>query len=98
MRELFEVCPKIQFFNFFGVFLALRGGGEFGQKRCKIVCSGVSGTTWNTSCLSPDKMTIFHIYPYFSTCPSEKSGTPNHFKITFLKSTRIELSLHKVLF
>ena len=27
MRELFESCPKIQFLNFFGVFLALRGGG-----------------------------------------------------------------------
>ena len=45
MRELFESCPKIQFLNFFGVFLALRGGDEFGQKRCKIVCSDVSGTT-----------------------------------------------------
>ena len=27
MRELFEICPKIQFFNFFGVFLALTGEG-----------------------------------------------------------------------
>ena len=25
MRELFEICPKIQFFLSFGVFLALRG-------------------------------------------------------------------------
>ena len=87
MWELFESCPKRQFFNFFGVFLALRpgGGDEFGQKRCKIVCSDVSGTTWKISCLSPDKITIFHINPYFSTCPSEKSGPPNHFKITFQK-------------
>ena len=64
MRELFEICPKIQFFIFFGVFLAL--GGAFGQKRCKIVCSDVSGTTWKISCLSPDKMTIFpHLSLFF---------------------------------
>ena len=24
MRELFEICPKIQFFNFFGAILTLR--------------------------------------------------------------------------
>ena len=27
MRELFEICQRIQFFHFFGAFLALRGGG-----------------------------------------------------------------------
>ena len=27
MRELFEICPKLHFLNFFGVFLALKGGG-----------------------------------------------------------------------
>ena len=52
MRELFEIYPKIQFFNFFGVFFQLRGG-EFGQKRCKIVCSDLSGTTWKNSPLKP---------------------------------------------
>ena len=32
MRELFEICPKIQFFNFFGVFLALGGGVNLVRK------------------------------------------------------------------
>ena len=30
MGKLFESCPKIQLFNFFGVFLALKGGGGGG--------------------------------------------------------------------
>ena len=44
MRRLFEISPKLQFLNFFGAFLDLKG--EFGQKRCTVVCSYVSGTTW----------------------------------------------------
>ena len=63
MRELFESCKKkIQFFNFFWSFLNFEGG-EFSQKRCKIVCSDVSGTTWKILCLSPEKMTIFPPVP-----------------------------------
>ena len=55
MRELFEICPKF-FFNFFGAFCDLRGGGgEFGEKRCKIECYNVSGATWKSPCLSPGK-------------------------------------------
>ena len=55
MRELFEICPKF-FFNFFGAFCDLGGGGgEFGEKRCKIECYNVSGATWKSPCLSPGK-------------------------------------------
>ena len=43
-------------------------------------------------------MIIFLHLALFSTCPSQKSGTPTYFKITFLKSKRLELSSHKVLF
>ena len=31
MRELFEICPKIQFFNFFVAFRALRGVNLVGE-------------------------------------------------------------------
>ena len=52
MRELFEICPKTRFLTFFWCFLRLEGG-EFGQKRCKIGCSDVSGATWKNSLLKP---------------------------------------------
>ena len=97
MRELFEICPKIQFLKSFWCFLSFEGS-ELDQRRCKILCSYVSGTTWKIPCLSPEKMTIFVHKALFSTCPSQNFGTPTHFKITVLKSTRIELSPHKVLF
>ena len=42
-------------------------------------------------CLSPGNWTLFCILPYFPACP------PTHLKITFLKITRIELSVHKVI-
>ena len=58
MRELFEICPKIQFLKLSGCFLRFKLG-ELGQKRCKIECFDVSGTTWKSPCLSPGKMTIF---------------------------------------
>ena len=51
MRELFEICPKIQFFNFFFVLFELEGR-KFGDKRCKIVCSYVPGTIWKIPCLT----------------------------------------------
>ena len=82
MRELFEICPEIQFFK---LFLVVFEGSEFGGKTCKMVYSYLSGTTWKIPCLSPEKMTIFLHLALFSTCPSQKSGTPTHFKITFLK-------------
>ena len=47
MRELFEIFQKYSFLTFL-VVLSFEGG-EFGQKRCKIVCCGVSGTTWKNS-------------------------------------------------
>ena len=65
-----------------------------GVKLCVLICQGQPG---KILCLSPEKMTIFPQLAIFSTCPSQKSGTPTHFKITFLESARIELSLHKVL-
>ena len=68
------------------------------RKGVKIGCSDVSGQPGKIPCLSPRKMIIFPHLALFSTCPSQKSGTSTHFKITFLESTRIELSLHKVLF
>ena len=42
MRELFEICPKLQFFKLSGCFLRFKLG-EFGQKRCKIECQGQTG-------------------------------------------------------
>ena len=99
MRELFEICPKIQLFSTFLVLFEIGGEGEgIWSERCKIKCSDVSGTTWRIPCLSPGKMTTFPSLALFSTCPSQKSGTINYFKITFLNSTRIELSLCEVLF
>ena len=50
MRKLFEICPKIQFFKLSGCFLRFKLS-EFGQKRCKIECFDVSGTTWKSPCL-----------------------------------------------
>ena len=65
MRELFEICPKIEFFKPFWCFLSFEGS-EHGQKRCKILCSYVSGTIWKIPCLSPEKMTIFlHLDLFF---------------------------------
>ena len=52
MSELFEICQKIQFFELFWCFLSFEGG-EFSQKRCKIVCSDLSETTWKNSLLKP---------------------------------------------
>ena len=53
MRELFEICSKIQFFlKLFWCFLSYKGS-EFGRKRCKIVCSYVLGTTLKNSLLKP---------------------------------------------
>ena len=40
MRELFEICPKIQFFKPFWCFLSFEGS-EFGRKRCKLVCTTI---------------------------------------------------------
>ena len=44
MIELFETCPKIQFFKKpFWCFLRFKGD-EFGHKRCKMWRSDASGT------------------------------------------------------
>ena len=40
---------------------------------------------------SPEKLSIFQFFPYFSTCPSLKSGTLTPMKILFSKLTRIDL-------
>ena len=50
MRELFEMCPEIQFFK---LFLVVFEGSEFGWKTCKMVYSYLSGTTWKNSLLKP---------------------------------------------
>ena len=53
MRELFETCQKMHvFLKLFWCFLSFEGG-EFSQKRCKIVRSDVSGTTWKNSPIKP---------------------------------------------
>ena len=51
-----------------------------------------------TPCLSPGKRIIFPELALFSTCLFQKFATPIHFRITFLKSARIELPPYKVLF
>ena len=66
-----------------------------GQKRCKIGCSDVLGTTWKNSLFKPWKNDRF--FDCFSTRLSQKSGNLTYLKVTFLNSTRIELSLHKVI-
>ena len=43
-----KFVQKIQFLKLFGAFLRCEES-EFGQKRCKIECSDVSGTTWKKS-------------------------------------------------
>ena len=45
MRELFKICPKIQFFGLSSCFQDCRGGGEFDKKCIKglILCLGQSG-------------------------------------------------------
>ena len=56
MRELFEICPKIQFFSTFLVLFEIRGGGGgIWSERCKMKCSDVSWTTWKFPYLSPGK-------------------------------------------
>ena len=52
MRELFEIYKKNTVFQLFWCFLSFEGG-DFSQKRCKIVCFDVSGTTWKNSLLKP---------------------------------------------
>ena len=97
MREMFEICQKNTVFNFFGAFLALRGVNlvRKGVKQC----SDVSRTTWENCLLTgSEKMTIFLHLALCFHLSLPKMWHPTHFKITFLKSTRIELSLHKVLF
>ena len=58
MRELFEICPKIQFFKLFLCFLRSERG-EFGQKRCQmsnvLMCQGQPE---KIPFLSPGKMII----------------------------------------
>ena len=98
MRKRFEIYPKCRFFlkNF---LCSLRFEGmnldRKGVKWSVLMCQGQPG---KISYLSPRNMTIFLHLVLFFTSPSQKFGTRNHFKITFLESTRIELSVHKVLF
>ena len=44
----------------------------------------------------PGKMRVFQFGPYFSACPSLKSGFPTHAKIIFLESAIIGLFARKV--
>ena len=65
MRELFEICPKIQCFNFFGAFWALGGVNLIGEgvKYCVRKCQGQPE---KIPCLSPEKATIFpHLALFF---------------------------------
>ena len=82
MRELFEICPKIQFFNFFGVFLALRAVNLIGKdvKYCVLMCQGQPG---KIICLSPEKMTIFPHLAYFPPVPPKKLALPPTLKLYF---------------
>ena len=48
---------------------------------------------------SPGKMSIFQFLPYFSTCPSLKSGTPTPIKILFfefIKDRSISLQISEI--
>ena len=68
MEGLFKTCPKIVFRTFLVLFeIRLGGGGDFDQRE-----------TGKILCLRTGKMGIFPIYPFFSTCPSQKSGTSSH--------------------
>ena len=86
-------CPKPHFFKLPWYFLRLE---EVRLVRKDVEADALmcQGQTGKISRVSPDKMTIFPHLALFS-CLS----LPNiYFEITFLKSTRIELSSCKVLF
>ena len=82
MRELLEICPKIQFLKLFSFFLRSEGV-EFAQKRCKIECSDVSGTTWKSPCLRPGKITIFLHYHFLNPVPLKNLALPPTSKLLF---------------
>ena len=95
MRELFEICPKIQFFNFFGAFLALRGVNSVGKgvKCCVLMCQGQPG---KLPCLSPDKMIILPHLALFFHLSLPKIWHSHPLKITCLKVH--ELNYHHTKF
>ena len=65
MRKLFEICPKIEFFNFLVVFLALRGVNLVG-KGVKLYVLRCQRQPGKIPCLSAEKMTIFlHLALFF---------------------------------
>ena len=64
MRELSDMCPKIQLFYLSWCFLRLEGGGGGGVGRIwseNVLSEGfnVLRKNWKNPCLS-----LFHIYPY----------------------------------
>ena len=57
----------------------------------------IQGQTVEIPPKSPGKLSIVLVFPYFSTCPSLKSGRPSLIEILFSKLTRTDLLSHKVL-
>ena len=83
MRDLFEICPKIQFFKLFWCLLRSEEG-EFGQERRKIECSDVSGTTCKKSLFKPWENVHFSTFtPIFPPVPPKNLALPHTLKLLF---------------
>ena len=93
MTELIKICPKILSWcvlRLGGVCL-VRNDVEGGF----IMCQGQTGKVPR---FSPGKVTIFKHLAVFFRLSLPKICHSHPLKLTFLKSTRIELSPNKVLF
>ena len=104
MKELFEICPKIQVFELSWCFFRLkrwgRGGGGVGRrgiwsgvKRGVLICQRQTGKNFCLNSVNNGHFSTFRsIFPFV---PLENLASSTHFQITFLKSTRLELSSYK---
>ena len=103
MKELFEICPKIQVFELSWCFFRLKwwggGGGDGGRRG---IWSGVkwgvliSRQTGKNFCFNSGNNGHFSTFrSIFPFVPLENLASSTHFQITFLKSTRLELSSYK---
>ena len=84
LRELFEICPKIQFFNFFGASYALRGVNlvEKDVKQCDLMCQRQPG---KIPCLLPEKLPFSTFIPIFPPVPPKNLAPTLTLKLLFRK-------------
>ena len=82
--KLFEKCQNYSSFDIFWDILN-KMKDNLGQECVKGGLLSFQGKLKETAPDVPGKMTFFQFWPYFSTCPSLKSGFPTQTKIIFLK-------------